>query len=114
MFRSLLERHGYKVTIAKDGGQGIQAAKELQPDLVLMDVVMPHMNGFQATRELSRHELTRHIPVIICSAKDGEVDRRWALRQGAKEYLVKPVQETGLLRAIGSNLNGVSKHDKSV
>ncbi|PID49676.1 MAG: two-component system response regulator [Proteobacteria bacterium] len=112
IFKSLLERHGYNVNIAKDGIQGIDAAKELQPDLILMDVVMPTMNGFQATRELSRNELTQHIPIIVCSSKGGEVDRRWALRQGAKEYLVKPVEGSVLLKAIGSNLNGATRHDK--
>ncbi|MCC6716001.1 MAG: response regulator, partial [Gammaproteobacteria bacterium] len=71
-----------------------------KPDLVLMDVVMPGLNGFQATRSITRDEATKHIPVIICSTKDQETDKVWGMRQGAKDYIVKPVDKEELLRKI--------------
>lgn len=100
IFSAVLERHGYKVSVACNGQEGIQVAKARQPDLILMDVVMPLLNGFQATRELSRNAETKHIPIVICSSKSSETDRIWALRQGAKAYLIKPVDTKTLLNAI--------------
>lgn len=96
----ILTRNGHQVVSAQNGDTGIQLAKEQQPDVILMDVVMPGMNGFQATRQLSKSEQTGHIPVIIVSAKDQETDRVWGLRQGAKAFLTKPVSEKQLLGAI--------------
>ncbi|MEL7375190.1 MAG: response regulator, partial [Pseudomonadota bacterium] len=75
-----------------------------QPDLILMDVVMPGMNGFQATRKLAKHDATAAIPVIVVSSKDQETDRIWALRQGARDYLVKPVAEDALIGKIRAQL----------
>lgn len=96
----MLERHGHEVLAASTGKEGVDLAGAEQPDLVLMDVVMPEVNGFQATRQISRDGRTSHIPVIIVSAKDQEADRIWGERQGAKGYLTKPVKEADLMNAV--------------
>lgn len=93
----ILEANGYTVITAKDGNEGVSVAEQELPDLVLMDVVMPEVNGFQATRKLSRGEKTKNIPVIIVTTKDQPTDRVWAERQGAKGYLVKPVNPETLM-----------------
>jgi len=85
-----------------DSSTVLAIARAELPDLVLMDVVMPGMNGYQATRQLHRDAATRHIPVIICTTKGQEADRAWGLRQGAVAYLVKPIDETALLATIRS------------
>ena len=103
-----LQVGNYQVSVACDGQEGIEAAKTRRPDIILMDLVMPGMNGFQATRQLSHNEETAHIPVIICSSKSTDSDRTWALRQGAKDYLVKPIQQQELLAAINRELNSVT------
>ncbi len=98
----LLTRNGYQVITAASGEEGIEKAKSEQPDLILMDVVMPGLNGYQATRTLTRDESTRNIPVIVCTSKGQETDKIWGLRQGAQEYLVKPVNGEELLAKIAS------------
>ena len=90
---TILEKNGHEVVVAKTGEEGVITAKKEQPDLVLMDVVMPGINGFQATRQLSKQEETANIPVIIVTTKDQETDKVWAMRQGAKDYIVKPIKE---------------------
>ena len=97
---SYLKKHGYRVITANDGEQGIAVAREQQPDLILMDVVMPGMNGFQATRRLKRDQQTGDIPVIIVSSKGEVTDKVWGMRQGAAEYLTKPVSEDDLMNLI--------------
>jgi twitching motility two-component system response regulator PilH len=96
----LLRKSGYEVITAENGEQGVALAKSERPDLVLMDVVMPGLNGFQATRQLSRDPETQKIPVIMCTTKDQETDRVWGMRQGAVEYVVKPVVPEVLLGKI--------------
>lgn len=96
----LLRKNGYDVIAAENGEQGVALAKSELPDLVLMDVVMPGLNGFQATRQLSRDPITDKIPVIICTTRGQETDRVWGMRQGAVEYVVKPVQAEELLGKI--------------
>lgn len=91
-----LEKDGYQVVIATDGEEGVEKAQAELPDLILMDVVMPGLNGFQATRKIHRNNSTSHIPIIIVTTKDQDTDREWGMRQGASDYLVKPV-DTGLL-----------------
>lgn len=98
----LLTGKGYTVSVATDGAQGIDAARREQPDLVIMDVVMPGMNGFQATRTLNRDETTRHIPVILCTTKNEETDKIWGMRQGAQDYVTKPVDAATLLAKIAA------------
>lgn len=99
---SLLEKHGHSVVVASNGEEGVATAKQEQPDVVLMDIVMPGLNGFQATRQLSKAAETAHIPVIIVTTKDQETDRVWGMRQGAKAYLTKPIVEKELLDVIAS------------
>jgi twitching motility two-component system response regulator PilH len=102
VMRDLLLQHGYRVLEAENGEQGITIAQSEFPDLILMDVVMPGVNGFQATRTLSRDTTTRHIPIIICSSKQQETDKVWGMRQGAHAYFVKPVDTTQLLDTIAA------------
>ncbi|MCG6966311.1 MAG: response regulator [Chromatiaceae bacterium] len=96
----ILQQGGHEALTASDGEAGIAAAKAQSPDAILMDVVMPGINGFQATRKLSRDPKTRHIPVLMVTTKDQETDREWGLRQGAKGYLVKPVDGRELLSTL--------------
>ncbi|MBX2823369.1 MAG: response regulator [Gammaproteobacteria bacterium] len=104
VLRKMLERHGFDVVTATHGQQGIDMATEQSPDLILMDIVMPGVNGFQATRQLQKQEQTASIPVIIITTKDQETDRIWGLRQGAREFLVKPVSEKALVDCVRSCL----------
>ena len=104
--QTMLEKNGHEVVVAKSGEEGIDVAKQVMPDLVLMDVVMPGMNGFQATRQLSKQEATASIPVIIVTTKDQETDKVWAMRQGARDYIVKPVQEKALIEHVNMILAG--------
>lgn len=110
IFTALLEKKGYQVSVACNGQEGIDVAKARQPDVILMDVVMPLLNGFQATRELTRSPETAHIPIVVCSSKSTETDRVWALRQGAKAYLVKPVEPKVLLETIAQFATKAGKH----
>lgn len=100
--RDMLVKNMFTVLEASNGEEGCKMAAEHLPDVVLMDVVMPEMNGFQATRRIKHGKTTSHIPVVIISSKNQETDRVWAKRQGAKEYLIKPTDETELVRIIRS------------
>jgi len=104
-FKEILTKHGYDVLEASNGADGVTLAKAEQPDLVLMDVVMPGVNGFQATRQITRDEDTKHIPVVIVSTKDQATDRVWGKRQGALDYLIKPIEEKQLIDVIKQFLN---------
>jgi twitching motility two-component system response regulator PilH len=97
---ALLVKAGYTTVLANSGEEGVEKAKAELPDLILMDVVMPGLNGFQATRAISREETTKNIPVFICTTKDQETDKIWGMRQGAKDYLVKPVSGDELIAKI--------------
>ncbi len=101
-FKTILEKNGHQVSTAQSGEEGVEVAKKVMPDLILMDVVMPGLNGFQATRQLSNESSTSSIPVIIVTTKDQETDKVWAMRQGAKDYIVKPAKEKDLLERIAS------------
>ena len=98
----LLSGAGYQVTTAESGDEGIERAKQIKPDLVLMDVVMPGTNGFQATRALSKDDATKDIPVIMCTTKNQETDKLWGMRQGAQDYVTKPVDGPALLAKIAT------------
>ena len=98
----LLSRNGYQVITAENGEEGIEKARRELPDLILMDVVMPGLNGYQATRTLTRDEATKHIPIIVCTSKGQETDRIWGLRQGAQDYMVKPINPEELLAKIAA------------
>ena len=104
--RRIVEKLGHEALTAEDGAAGVEAAKRELPDLILMDVVMPNLNGFQATRSISREPTTKHIPVILVTTKDQETDRMWGMRQGARAYLTKPFSEEELSEVIASNLGG--------
>jgi twitching motility two-component system response regulator PilH len=98
----LLSKNGFKVTTAENADEGLNKAKQLKPDLVLMDVVMPGQSGYQATRALSKDEATKSIPVIICTSKSQETDRQWGMKQGARDYVTKPVKGPELLAKISA------------
>jgi twitching motility two-component system response regulator PilH len=98
----MLAKNGYKVSTADSAEDALTKVTQLKPDLVLMDVVMPGQNGFQATREMSKNEVTKHIPVIICTTKSQETDKVWGMRQGARDYIVKPVNQADLLAKISA------------
>lgn len=100
----ILTRHSHEVTSVDNGAQGVAVARAERPDVILMDVVMSGLNGFQATRQLTRTPETAEIPVIIVTTKDQETDRVWGTRQGAKGYLVKPVAEDDLISTIAEVL----------
>jgi twitching motility two-component system response regulator PilH len=104
VFTTVLEKHGHEVLCAGTAEDGVDVCKREKPDLVLMDVILPGMNGFQATRSLSRDAETSHIPIIIVSTKNMETDRVWGLRQGAKDYIVKPPSERELINRINALL----------
>jgi twitching motility two-component system response regulator PilH len=104
LLQKMLEKNGYQTLTAGNGNEGIEVARLMRPDLILMDVVMPGLNGFQATRELSSNPETSSIPVIIVTRKDQKVDRVWGIRQGARDYITKPVSETDLLSLINEAL----------
>lgn len=98
----VLTKNGYQVIVAQNGEEGVAKAKQEKPDLIVMDVVMPGINGFQATRTISKDEETKHIPIILCTSKGQETDKIWGLRQGATGYLVKPVDQNELLQKISA------------
>lgn len=100
VFSQWLEKAGHEVVATDNAEEGLVLAKGRAPDLVLMDVVLPGMSGFQATRAMSRDEATKHIPVLIVSTKGMETDKAWGLRQGAADYIVKPPREEDLLARI--------------
>ena len=104
VFTQWLERGGHAVTVAANAEDGLDIARRDKPDLIMMDVVLPGMSGFQATRALSRDEGTKAIPVLIVSTKGMETDKAWGMRQGAKGYIVKPPEEGALIAQINELL----------
>jgi twitching motility two-component system response regulator PilH len=98
----ILTKNGYKVTTADTAEDALAKIRQAKPDLVLMDVVLPGQNGFQATRELSKNDATKNIPVIIITTKSQETDKVWGLRQGARDYIVKPIKQADLLAKISA------------
>ena len=104
--KRMVEKLGHQVVTAEDGSAGVEAARREKPDLILMDVVMPNLNGFQATRTISKDPGTAHIPIILVTTKDQETDKVWGLRQGARGYLTKPINETELGSIVRETLGG--------
>ena len=102
LFQNMLEKGGFETLVADSGEEGIRQAQSAKPDCILMDVVMPGMNGFQATRKLTQDPGTRNIPVIMITTKDQETDKIWGMRQGASEYIVKPVGAKDLVEKINA------------
>ena len=102
VLNDMLTKAGYDVVSCDNGEDAIVKAKLTMPDLILMDVVMPGLNGFQATRAISRDPDTKHIPIILCTSKCQETDKIWGMRQGARDYVVKPVDQNELLAKIAA------------
>ena len=101
---TMLEKNGHEALQADNGADGVALAKKELPDVILMDIVMPGLNGFQATRQLAKDAATGHIPIIIVTTKDQETDKIWGKRQGARGYLTKPVGEAVLMQALAEVL----------
>jgi twitching motility two-component system response regulator PilH len=102
--KRIVEKLGHEAVTAEDGAAGVEAAKANLPDLILMDVVMPNLNGFQATRAISKEATTAQIPVVLVTTKDQETDKVWGMRQGAKAYITKPFTEMQLVEVINALL----------
>jgi twitching motility two-component system response regulator PilH len=98
----LLAKNGYKVETAQNADEALVKAKQMRPDLVLMDIVMPGQNGFQATRALSKDEATKKIPIIICTSKGQDTDKAWGMKLGASDFIVKPEKGAELLAKISA------------
>jgi twitching motility two-component system response regulator PilH len=98
----ILVKNGFSVSTAESGDEAMLKVKADKPQLILMDVVMPGQNGFQVTRAISRDPTTQDVPIIICTSKGQETDRIWGMRQGAKDYIVKPVDPQELLAKIAA------------
>jgi twitching motility two-component system response regulator PilH len=96
----LLTRGGFAVTTAQNGEEAMRRLGEDKPDLILMDVVMPGQNGFQLTRAITRDPRFVDVPVIMCTSKNQETDKVWGMRQGARDYVVKPVDPKELVAKI--------------
>jgi len=102
VLNDMLTKAGYEVVASDNGEDAILKAKTAKPDVILMDIVMPGLNGFQATRAISRDADTRSIPIILCTSKSQETDKIWGMRQGARDYVVKPIIRDELLAKIAS------------
>lgn len=97
VMRAALEKQGFETVAAADGSECLKLARQVRPDLIFMDVVMPGVNGFEATRNLGRDPATKDIPVVMISTKSQESDKIWGMRQGAVDFLVKPVSASVLV-----------------
>ncbi|HEX4024241.1 MAG TPA: response regulator [Steroidobacteraceae bacterium] len=104
VMQTALERHGYRTAIAADGAEGVRLARQMHPDLIFMDIVMPGVNGYQATRVLVSDPDTRSIPIVMVTSKGQDADRVWGLKQGAVDYLVKPVSPDQLVEKAQATL----------
>ena len=102
VLNEMLTKAGFEVIVSDNGEDAILKAKRERPDVILMDVVMPGLNGFQATRAISRDPETKTIPIIICTSKAQETDKIWGMRQGARGYVVKPIDRDALLAKIAA------------
>lgn len=110
----IVEKLGHQTLVAQNGAAGVELAKTERPDLILMDVVMPELNGFQATRTLQRDLNTRGIPVILVTTKDQDTDRMWGMRQGARAYITKPFSEKELVEVLTLVFDSMEKEKASV
>ena len=100
--QEILVKQGYQVVIAESGEEAVTKSKTELPDLILMDVIMPGQNGFQATRAITKDDATKHIPVVMLTSKSQETDKVWGMRQGARDYITKPVEPADLLAKIAA------------
>jgi twitching motility two-component system response regulator PilH len=104
VMKKALEKGGFKTATAGDGQEGVRMARDLKPDLIFMDIVMPGMNGYQATRAIAMDPGTSSIPIVMVTSKGQETDRVWGLRQGAIDYMVKPVSPEVLVQKAQTTL----------
>jgi twitching motility two-component system response regulator PilH len=104
VMKKALEKGGFTTAPAGDGQEGVRLAREMHPDLIFMDIVMPGMNGYQATRAIVNDPDTKRIPIVMVTSKGHDTDRVWGLRQGAVDYLVKPVSPDVLVEKAQSTL----------
>jgi len=111
VLNDMLTKAGYEVVASDNGEDAILKAKTSKPDVILMDIVMPGLNGFQATRAISRDPQTRSVPIIICTSKSQETDKIWGLRQGARDYVVKPVDPRLLIDLLHELTHGLPPRD---
>lgn len=95
-----LRESGFDVVTAVDGDEALEKARSERPRCIVLDVVLPKMNGFQVCRKLKQDSLSRDIPVILISAKNTPVDKKWGLQQGADLYLTKPFDSNELLMGV--------------
>jgi twitching motility two-component system response regulator PilH len=106
MISGILKDHGWKVTIACDGVEALEQLQKFSPDLVVLDIVMPRMNGYELCRRIKSDPKTKNVPVVMCSSKGEEFDRYWGMRQGADAYIAKPFQPLELIGTIKQLLRG--------
>ena len=106
MMKDLLEESGLDVTVATDGIEALQLLQGPPPDLILLDIVMPKMNGYEVCRRIKSNLATQNLPVVMCSAKGEEFDRYWGMKQGADAYIAKPFQPTELVGTVKQLLQG--------
>ena len=99
---AILQKNGFTVRTAENADDAMRSIEQERPDLILMDVVMPGQNGFQLTRAIARHPEYASVPIILCTSKNQETDRVWGMRQGARDYIVKPVVTAELLSKIAA------------
>jgi len=102
VLNDMLTKAGYEVVSCDNGDDAIAKAKQIKPDLILMDVLMPGLNGFEATRAISRDAETKNIPIVLCTSKCQDSDKIWGMRQGARDFVVKPVNRDELLAKIAA------------
>ena len=98
--RQLLEASGYEVAVVDSGTAALECIDGFKPDLILMDIIMQGGDGYQACRKLKRSDETKHIPIIMVSSKSNEVDRKWAIKLGALDYIVKPYVDEELIQRL--------------
>ncbi len=106
MITDLLKASGLTVTHASDGLEALEAIQTTPPDLVVLDIVMPRMNGYEVCRRLKSDPKTQNVPVVMCSSKGEEFDRYWGMKQGADAYIAKPFQPTELVGTVRQLLRG--------
>ncbi|MGY2837717.1 response regulator transcription factor [Thermostichus sp. MS-CIW-41] len=106
MISKLLQENGFEVMTVEDGVEAVEAVKQSKPDLIVLDIVMPRMNGYEVCRLLKADPLTQKTPIVMCSSKGEEFDRYWGIRQGADAYIAKPFQPQELVGTIKQLLRG--------
>jgi twitching motility two-component system response regulator PilH len=106
MIIALLRGMGLEVAIAGDGMEALEQIQSQPPDMIVLDIVMPRMNGYELCRRLKADPITQHVPVVMCSSKGEEFDRYWGMKQGADAYIAKPFQPAELVGTVKQLLRG--------